>query len=47
MGKKIILVTGSSSGFGRLTAEALGRRGARAKGIELLPRRWVMGRTCA
>lgn len=27
MSKKIILVTGSSSGFGRLTAEALGRAG--------------------
>ncbi len=27
MGNKIILVTGSSSGFGRLTAEALGRAG--------------------
>jgi len=27
MNKKIILVTGSSSGFGRLTAEALGRAG--------------------
>jgi NAD(P)-dependent dehydrogenase (short-subunit alcohol dehydrogenase family) len=27
MSKKIILVTGSSSGFGRLIAEALGRAG--------------------
>lgn len=27
MSKKIVLVTGSSSGFGRMTAEALGRAG--------------------